>query len=207
MATKFITISIEIMHDKNLTANQKFILAEIEQLSELEKGCVASNVHFSSLTGIAKESVSRCISDLEKKGYISTEIVAGTRNHIRVIRINKMLRPPKQNVKTPLTKHQETKENIQSNIQDNIKHKPFEVINAYKNNVSKEHSKISEGSTMQELRLKKHDLLKVITGIKNYGASIEDKKFTIKLSNFIKDKVYLDHQEEAKQESKLEGWK
>lgn len=207
MATKFITISIEIMHDNNLTANQKFILAEIEQLSELEKGCVASNEHFSSLIGIAKESVSRSISDLEKKGYITTEITAGSRNHVRVIRINKMLRPPKQNVKTPLTKCQETKENIQVNIQENKKHKPFEVLDAYKNHVSKEHSKIAEGSTMQELRIKKHDLLKVITGIKNYGASLEDKKFTIKLSNFIKDKVYLDYQEAAKKENQLEGWK
>lgn len=111
MATKFITISTEIMHDKNLSANQKFILAEIEQLTQLDKGCVASNQHFSELIGIAKESVSRCISDLESKGYITCEIEQGTRNHVRSISLNKMLRPPKQNVKTPLTKHQESKEN------------------------------------------------------------------------------------------------
>ena len=52
MATKFITVSIEIMHDNNLTPNQKFILAEIQQLSSLEKGCIASNRHFSELIGI-----------------------------------------------------------------------------------------------------------------------------------------------------------
>lgn len=205
MATRFITVSIDIMHDKNLTPNQKFILAEIEQLSELEKGCIATNEHFSSLIGLAKESVSRSIADLEKKGYIECEIVNGTRNHVRIIRINKMLSPPKQNVKPPLTKRQETKENIQENKTNNIK--PFEIIGAYKQYVSKAHTKVAENSSMQELRLKKHDWLKIINGIKNYGASIEDEKFTMKLSNFIKDKVYLDYQEEEKQESKLEGWK
>ena len=65
MATKFITISIEIMHDKNLSPNQKFILAEIEQLSSLKAGCYATNRHFSELTGISKSGVSKAINDLE----------------------------------------------------------------------------------------------------------------------------------------------
>ena len=121
MATKFITISVEIMHDNNLTHSQKFILAEIEQLASLEKGCIASNEHFAQLIGIAKESVSRSINDLRDKGYIEIEIVNGSRNHTRIITVNnlstlnKTSRPPKQNIKTPLTKHQETKENKQSN--------------------------------------------------------------------------------------------
>ena len=42
MATKFITISIEIMQNKDLTQTEKFLLAEIEQLSSLEKGCIKS---------------------------------------------------------------------------------------------------------------------------------------------------------------------
>ncbi len=74
MAMKFITISIDIMHDKNLSQSEKFILAEIEQLSSLERGCVASNNHFSELIGLAKESVSRAISKLVEKGYIYSEI-------------------------------------------------------------------------------------------------------------------------------------
>jgi len=120
MATRFITISIEIMHVKNLTANQKFILAEIEQLSQLEHGCYAHNQHFADLIGMAKESVSRSIKDLEDKGYISVKITNGSRNHERLLTLNKMLRPPKQNVKTPLTKHQETKENKTTNKTINI---------------------------------------------------------------------------------------
>lgn len=85
MATKFVTVSIEIMHDKNLSPNQKFILAEIEQLSQLNKGCYASNQHFSDLIGINKSGVSKAIGKLEELGYISTEIKLGSRNRERII--------------------------------------------------------------------------------------------------------------------------
>ena len=59
MALEFITVSIKIMHDKKLNSNQKFILAEIQQLSQMEQGCFASNGHFSELIGITKECASR----------------------------------------------------------------------------------------------------------------------------------------------------
>lgn len=115
MATKFITVSIEIMRDANLNQSQKFLLAEIEQLTTLEKGCIASNLHFSNLIGISKENVSKNINDLEKKGYICAEIVKGSRNHTRIITLTKIVRPPYQNSKTPLSNRQETKGNKQSN--------------------------------------------------------------------------------------------
>jgi hypothetical protein len=120
MATKFITISVEIMRDPNLNQSQKFLLAEIEQLTTLEKGCIASNLHFSNLIGISKENVSKNINDLVKKGYITVEIVAGSRNHTRIITITTLVRPPYQNSKTPLSNRQETKENKQSNKTTNI---------------------------------------------------------------------------------------
>ncbi len=118
MATKFITVSIEIMHDKNLNQSQKFLLAEIEQLSQLDNGCYASNKHFSDLIGITKENVSRNINELQRMGYIEVEIKAGSRNYTRIITLTKTVRPPYQNSKTPLLKQQETKENIQSKKQD-----------------------------------------------------------------------------------------
>ena len=88
MATKFITVSIEIMHDNNLTPNQKFILAEIQQLSSLEKGCIASNRHFSELIGITTMGVSKAINDLADKGYITIDNAQTKRNFGRVITIN-----------------------------------------------------------------------------------------------------------------------
>lgn len=123
MATLFITVPIEIMHDKNLNANQKFLLAEIQQLSTLKHGCIASNRHFSELIGIAKENISRNLKALSDMGYILIKTKPGSRNHERRITlINTPCRnikppldetsiPPYQNVNPPLTKRQETKGN------------------------------------------------------------------------------------------------
>lgn len=119
MATKFITVSIEIMHDKNLNQSQKFMLAEIEQLCSLEHGCFASNSHFAELIGITKENVSRNLNDLKDMGYINIEIENGSRNHTRIVTLTNLVSPPYQNSKPPLLKQQETKENIQNNKTNN----------------------------------------------------------------------------------------
>lgn len=120
MATRFVTVSVEIMRDTKLNQSQKFLMAEIEQLTTLEKGCIASNLHFSNLIGITKENVSRNINDLVKKGYIYIEIVAGSRNHTRIITLTTLVRPPYQSSKTPLLKQQETKENKTINKVDSF---------------------------------------------------------------------------------------
>lgn len=120
MATKFIAVSVEIMRDPNLNQSQKFILAEIEQLTTLEKGCFATNLHFANLIGISKENVSKNINSLMEKGYIFIEIVNGSRNHTRIITLTSLIRPPYQIDKTPLSNRQETKDNIQSNKTNNI---------------------------------------------------------------------------------------
>ncbi len=88
MATQFVTVSIEIMRDQNLSPNQKFILAEIQQLCSLEKGCIASNRHFSELVGVKVQGVSNALADLVKKGYISIDNSKTVRNFGRVITIH-----------------------------------------------------------------------------------------------------------------------
>ena len=121
MATRGIWIPIEIMHDDDLNHSQKFVLSEIEQLSQLEDGCYAQNSHFAKLTGITKTTVSKTISSLKDMGYIDIETEAGSRNHVRKISIVKkttlveMTEPPCHNDKPPLSKEQETKGNTHSN--------------------------------------------------------------------------------------------
>jgi hypothetical protein len=88
MATKFITVSVETMRDKNLSPNQKFILSEIQQLSTLDKGCFANNRHFSELIGISNSGVSKAITGLEKLGYISIDNSKTKRNNGRIITID-----------------------------------------------------------------------------------------------------------------------
>lgn len=110
----FITVPVEILRNSDLNQSQKFILSEIMQLQELERGCVAKNKHFAELIGITKENVSRNIKDLENKGYISIKTVNGSRNHerhIKIVSLIKIVNRPYQSDKPPLSKRQETKEN------------------------------------------------------------------------------------------------
>ena len=138
--SKGLWLPIELLKDKSTTMQEKLILVEINQLSMLDKGCVASNNHFSELFGIKKESVSRSISSLENKGFITTKIKDGSRNHERTITINKMLFEYKQNVIDPLTNCLETKDNKTINKTINISYDDFSIMwnnFASENNLSK----------------------------------------------------------------------
>ena len=118
MATKFITVSIEIMHDKNLTPNQKFILAEIEQLTQLDRGCFASNKHFSELIGISIAGVSNAIQDLEKKRYITIDNSDTKRNFGRKITIH-------SGVESSIHSGVESKENKTSSLSNQLDYDNF----------------------------------------------------------------------------------
>jgi len=168
MATNFITVSINIMHDTKLNQSQKFLLAEIEQLSQLQKGCIASNNHFAELIGITKENVSRNLNDLEKKGYINMEIINGTRNHERIITITNLVRPPYQNSKTPLLKQQETKENITINKTINNSFLEEEAFN-YDNYLIKWNDLTNKSSYISKiLKITKNRKAKLLTRSKDF---------------------------------------
>jgi len=89
---KGLWIDAEILHDNNLTMKEKLILAEIHQLTELDKGCFAMNAHFHKvLTGdteattTQKSAIGEHINNLKKKKYI--KIKTFDRNHRRTIQI------------------------------------------------------------------------------------------------------------------------
>jgi hypothetical protein len=122
MSERFVTLTWDFIRDKDTTMQEKLILAEIEALSSLEKGCIASNEHFAKLLGIKKQNASRSINSLKEKGYIAVEIVNGSRNHDRIITIIKMIPGvikmiPRgnQNDSEGLSKRLETKENTPVN--------------------------------------------------------------------------------------------
>lgn len=159
MATKFITVSIEIMHDNNLTPNQKFILAEIQQLSSLEKGCIASNRHFSELIGITTMGVSKAINDLADKGYITIDNAQTKRNFGRVITIN--------SGKSDINSGLESKENKTSSSSNQLDYDDFfNLWNEFanKNNKAKL-AKLSDSRKKKiALRLKEYkNLLEIFT--------------------------------------------
>ena len=166
--TKGFWLSVELLHDKNTTMQEKLILVEISQLSMLDKGCIASNNHFAELLQVKKESVSRSISSLENKGYITTKIKDGSRNYERVITINKMLFSinkmlfdPKQNVIDPLTNCLETKESKTINKTINKKEFSFSLSKEtqYENLSSEYKEKLKEEIEKLNLSLSYEDFV------------------------------------------------
>lgn len=102
----------------------------------LDKGCIASNNHFAEIFKIKKESVSRSLSSLEQKGYITTKIKAGSRNHDRTITINKLLLQDE----IVITNCLESKENKTTSLSNQLDYDKFSNLwneFATKNNKAK----------------------------------------------------------------------
>ena len=72
-AFKGIWIPAEIWLAEDLTIMEKLFLVEINSLDN-EKGCFATNKHFSEFFGISKGRCSQIINSLKEKGYISIYI-------------------------------------------------------------------------------------------------------------------------------------
>lgn len=111
MSVHYVTLDWGFIRDKSTTMQEKLIYAEIKQLTQLDRGCIASNQHFADLLGIKRQAASRIIGNLEKKGFITTEIVKGSRNMERKIRCKQNVATCQQNVSEVATKCLETKEN------------------------------------------------------------------------------------------------
>ena len=70
-----------VRYDKELQPNAKLLYGEITALCNEKGFCWAENDYFANLYGVSKTSISKWISSLIKKNYISSEIVykEGTR--------------------------------------------------------------------------------------------------------------------------------
>ncbi|MED4399817.1 conserved phage C-terminal domain-containing protein [Metabacillus fastidiosus] len=88
-AFKGIWIPKEIWLDKTLGWSEKLLLVEIESLDN-EQGCFASNEYFAEFFNLSKDRISRMISSLKNKGYVTVDLVykEGTKQiEKRVIRV------------------------------------------------------------------------------------------------------------------------
>lgn len=72
---KGIWIPKEIWLDDNLTWSEKMLLVEIDSLSTLEKGCIATNEYLSNFFNLSKDRISKLISSLKSKGYIEVKLI------------------------------------------------------------------------------------------------------------------------------------
>lgn len=82
--------------DENLTIQEMLFLAEIDSLDIDEKGCYASNNHFSDFFGLTAGRCSQIITSLKDKGYIEVELVYNKKKDIknRTIRVVNKLNTP-----------------------------------------------------------------------------------------------------------------
>ena len=71
---KGLWIPAEILLNKNLSDKEKIILAIILYLSEETKSCFASNKYIANIVNVTHERVSKIISALKDKGYVSVKL-------------------------------------------------------------------------------------------------------------------------------------
>ena len=70
-----IWIPKEIWLSKDLSSNEKILLAEIDSLGGSSDGCFASNQYFADFFDLSKDRISRLVSGLKNKGYITVELI------------------------------------------------------------------------------------------------------------------------------------
>lgn len=71
---KGLWIPAEILLNGELTDKEKIILAMILYLSEESKSCFASNQYIASIVKVTPNRVSKIISALKDKGYVSVKL-------------------------------------------------------------------------------------------------------------------------------------
>ena len=137
---------------------------------------------------------------MEKKGYISSKIKDGSRNHDRTITINKMLFKYEQNVISPLTNCLETKENKTVNSKPSFKSTNEKLYNEYMG--SKEVS-ANEAKIILDYLVYRKDIgkqIKTLAPLNSYWkiiVALHTKKYDIKACiDLMKEKEWLTLKEE-----------
>lgn len=67
-------IPANVRYDKDISANAKLLYGEITSLCNQKGFCWATNEYFANLYQVSKETISRWISSLNKKGYIKIKL-------------------------------------------------------------------------------------------------------------------------------------
>ena len=130
-------IPAKIRYDKELMANAKLLYGEITALCNDKGICWARNEYFADLYDVSNETISRWISQLNKKKYIKVKMFYKKDSKEidkRIISINQY--PIDENVNTYC---QENQGGIDKKIKENItsiNNKKEEDIEFYENNIT-----------------------------------------------------------------------
>lgn len=75
-AAYYAVITAPVRYDPELSSTAKLLYSEITSLCRTKGYCWATNSHFAELYNVSESTISRLISQLEKRGHIRTETVA-----------------------------------------------------------------------------------------------------------------------------------
>ena len=161
-----IWIPKEIWLSKDLSTNEKILLAEIDSLGGSSDGCFASNQYFADFFDLSKDRISRLVSGLKNKGYITVELIykEGTCEvDKRIIKLN------------PYSYFYQGVQNYQGGIGENTK----DITNNYNIN---NNNKTSKKKTTKEVRHKYGEFKNVLLSDKDleklkteYGEELVEK--------------------------------
>ena len=200
-------IPANVRYDNTLKANEKLMYGEITCLSQSSGKCFASNEYFAKLYGTSKETVSRWISNLSKKGYIKTQIIYkdGTKQIInRYIQINQ--EGIDKNVNSPIDKKVKDNNTSNNNTSNNNDLTANDVYEAYKTKIKASKKKQSSLNNITKW-LKKYSKEDLLKSIDNYSTTIagRESKYIKECSNFfgVKDESngyfidFIDYKQES----------
>lgn len=116
---KGIWIPKHIWLNKDLSVMEKLFLVEIDSLDN-EKGCFASNAHFSEMFDLSKNRCTEIIKSLESKGRVKIVLEKKgkqiSKRIIKVLGIRKTEHPYSENLNTPIRKTEHPySENLEGN--------------------------------------------------------------------------------------------
>ena len=154
-AFKGVWIPKEVWLDKSLGWSEKLLLVEIDSLDN-DEGCWASNEYFAEFFNLSKDRISKLISSLKKKGYVTVDLIykEGTKQiDKRVVKITdryrrKQLEGVVENNDTPLGENAEDNNTVINN-KENI---PYVDIVYYLNEKADKKYRHTTKATRDKIR-------------------------------------------------------
>lgn len=126
----YANIPAEVRYDKDLSPNAKLLYGEITALSNAKGYCWAGNKYFADLYDVSIKSVSRWISQLVEKGYLTSELKYKANSKevdSRILSLNTIYngygqKSPDLRTKLSMPMDKKVKDNTTSNITSNKRH-------------------------------------------------------------------------------------
>lgn len=76
-----------IMYDNTITPGSRLLYGTITNLSNWKGYCFATNRYLADLFGITTRTIGRYLSELEKRGYVETELIRKANKEVEERRI------------------------------------------------------------------------------------------------------------------------